>query len=256
MSSEGEPIILASSMDFSPERRMRPSRSLCVIAASLAVLLAGASRAATETPQVTTGVRLGWLSTTGAAREILTTGAPEPEGYVEVARSSSPFSLEASLSGYSLTGTESGSGIYSRSAFPIGYAFIQDMVVVPLRLTLKFGPRGDHFSAHVGVGFGGVLTDLRRALSFTDPNAQASFGQTTENETIGLETHVQLGADWRIGNNIGAGLLARWSDAPSTVALYRGYQGSTSASGAVFSESHSAGNVSGLFIGASGWWRF
>ncbi len=233
-------------------------RPILAVAGILAASLVAAPGVSAEALRTTAGLRLGWLSTVGAAREILASGAPEPEGYIEVARSSSPLSLEASLSGYSLPGVESGSAVFTQTGlgtFPTGFAYTQNLLVIPMRLTLKIGPRSENFSAHMGAGIGGVFTYIRRTLSFSDPNAQAALSQTNENENLGLETHVQLGADWRIGDNFGAGLLARWSYAQSGVALNHGFQGA-SMSGATFTESRSAGNVAGLTLGASGWWRF
>ncbi|MFI5348741.1 MAG: hypothetical protein ACHQ2Z_04290 [Elusimicrobiota bacterium] len=224
----------------------------------LALVLAGASLASADSPQVTTGLRLGWLSTTGAAREILATGAPEYEGYVDVAHPRLPLSVEASMSGATIPGTESGSATFMQTGigtYPVGWSFAQTLIAIPLRLTLKAGPRRKNFSAHVGAGVGGVFTYVRRILSFSDPYAQAALGSTTESSALGVETHAQAGADWRIGDNLGAGLLARWSYAQSGLTLYRGFQGSNAA-GPIFSESRSAGNVAGLFLGASLWWRF
>jgi hypothetical protein len=227
-------------------------------AAMLAASLVGPPSLAAEAPQITAGLRLGWLSTTGDTREILTGGVLEPEGYIEAARPGSPLSLEASLSGYSVPGEQSGSAVFTVTGvgtYPTNWAYAQTLTVIPMLLTLKLGPRGEHFSAHVGAGVGGVYTYLRQTLGFSNPNVDAALRQTSGSGYLGPEAHAQVGADWRLGEHFGAGLLARWSYAYSGLGLNQGFQG-VNASGAEFAANRSAGNVSGLFLGASGWWRF
>jgi hypothetical protein len=227
-------------------------------AALLAAVLCAAPAAAEDPPRPEVGARLGWLTTTGFARDALTSGAPEGEVYVSVSpRPRSPLALEASLSAYSLSGTESGVALFhgNGGTVPTSFSFGQTMLVMPLRLTAKVGPRGERWSAHVGAGVGGVFSDVTRTLLFSDSNAQSTLGQTTGSADFDFETHAQAGVDYKFGDHIGAGLLARWSYARSNVALYHGFEGA-SPGVANFSDGRSAGNVSGLFLGASVWWRF
>ena len=219
-------------------------------AALAAVLLAASVPAAAGGP-TEAGLRLGWLRTTGAVRG-LSAGVPAPEAYAVARRPGSPLSLEVSVSGYEVSGTESGRALYTSggTTTPTSYAFSQDLLVIPMLATARLDRRRARLDLHAGAGLGAAISTLDRRLSFSDPGAEAAFGQTTGAADVGLETHAQAGLDWRFGAGWSAGAFVRWAYVRSGVGLYRGFR-SADASGAYFAEGGAAGNASGLFAALS-----
>ncbi len=226
-----------------------------VLAALLALLSLPA--AADDGLQAGTGVRLGWLRTTGAARDQLASGAPVPEVFFDVGRKGSPLSLEGALSGYTLSGTESGNALFTdnNGTRPTAFSFAQNLFVLPMLLTAKLAARRDGFDVHAGAGLGGVVTVLNQTLGFSDPGAQSALAQSVVSSDASLEYHAQAGADWRVGGRFWLGVLARWSQTDSGLKLFHGFQAANSG-GAFFADERAAGNVGGLSLAASAWWKF
>ncbi len=215
------------------------------------LLLAAASPAGAVAPRTEAGLRMGWLRTTGAVRG-LAAGAPVPEVYMTVSRPGSPLSLEFSMSGYDVSGSESGRALYTSGsvAAPTAFVFSQDLVALPILGTLRVDRRRPRWDLHAGVGLGMVVTTLTRRLSFSDPNAEAAFGQTSASYDTDAEVHAQAGADWDIGRGWSAGAFLRWAYARSGVRIYRGFQ-AANASGAFFNEGPPAGDAYGTFLSLS-----
>lgn len=227
---------------------MRPALAL------LLLLVPGAASAAMDTAA---GLRLLYRRAEGGAR-LLQNGTVAPEFYGEFRRPGSRSAFELAVGGSNLSSRETGRVTYVDSGgngTPTTYTFEQSLVVMPSRLTYKYGPRGEASGWHLGAGFGLMMGLLDRSLSFGHAPANADFRFYETQALAAFELHVQAGAHWRVWERFGLGVFARWSHAASGETVHAGYRGS-SAAGHRFERAESLGNVGGLDAGAEASWRF
>lgn len=197
------------------------------------------------------GLRGNTLNTEDGLRDYFGSPLGAFEAFGRYNKPDSRLGGEFSLGGYGATRSERGSGNFTtpQGVVPTTYEWEQSIFVMPLLLSLDYGPRSDKGSLRVGGGLGIYLVSLRQALTFGNGSAQGALGLEDNPTTVTTGPHLQASGDWFFSKHVGVGFLARYAFARWNQRVYKDLVSATSA-GAGFRDSRKLGNIAGFTVGA------